>query len=322
MGLNRIFLTQYVYGERLGMIDGSLDNRFEGLRDEGAYAYLRRVPQLADVELAGEVQIITYRDRDITSLKSFIPQFDDIDVYLITPQNIPEGSRVSAWIQGVDLRAEVVDADRLSIGELSEQGCLLVPSDWSAWLEETGYAEMILFESSATDILTVRSTVQRVKALLRLDKLRDVRMSSGLAIMERLETLRAQQSVWSIVIRVVVSFLIVLIFASTSFLEYRQNIYLSALLQSLGVSRVYIFIRYLVEQVILLFFGLTLSICALWLVLNQMSIPSEFESYIQLSSVDPPSIYREWFFELSATALISLLPILFGLRKEVGRILQ
>lgn len=322
MGLNRILLTQYVYGDQLGELGGRLEGRFEGLRDDGAFAYLRRLPQKAEVEIVGDAQVVTYRDSDLFSLRKFIPQMDGMDPYLITAEELPEGSRISAWLKGVDLQVEIIDSKSLRFREFTDQTYLLIPSDWVNWLEEGGYAEMVFFESRAHDISSVRGLVETVQAMLRLDGLSNVSMRSGIAILERLEALRGQQRMWSILIRLVVSLLIVLIFASTTFLEYRQNIYLSALLQSLGVSKFFIFFRYLLEQAILLFFGLTLAIGAIWLVFNQMDSMADTLTYLKLVQIQPFAVYQEWTFELILTAFISLLPILIGLRKDVGKILQ
>lgn len=323
MGLGRVMLTQFVYGERLTDISGSLDQRMAGMKADGAYVYFRRVPQLADVELVGEVPVLTYRDMDLFDLKHFLPQVDQIGAYLVTNQaSIPEGATLGGWIRGLDLRFEVIHPSDIDLKQFGDRSFLLIPSQWVPWLEETGYVEMILFESRSDDLKQLEENIRKIQLFLSLDRYNEVTMNSGVSILERLEKLREQQDFWSWVIRAVVASLIVLIFASTAFLEYRQNIYLSALLQSLGVSKSFIYVRYFLEQMILLFLGLLIAFGMMSIGLEQVTWPSGLQGVDFTAFFALPVVVREWAPILLLTAVLSLMPVLIGLRKEVGRILQ
>ena len=157
---------------------------------------------------------------------------------------------------------------------------------------------------------------------LELDRFSGVNLRTGFAILERLEALRSQQALWSTVVRSIAASLVVLAFASCAFLEYRENAYLSALLQSMGVPRALLFIRYTVEHGMLLLVGFTLAASVIDLALSHLP-------HLELLAADHPgelfawdSGLFDWWVVLLATTLFSLIPVGLGLRKEIGKILQ
>lgn len=322
MGLGRVMLTQFVYGERLADISGGLDQRLAGLKEDGAYVYFRRVPYQAEIEILGKTPILTYRDKDLVDLKHFLPAVDGMSGYLITRSEIPSGSIIGGWVRGLDLRFKAVRADDLDLEQLGDQSFVLIPAHWVPWLEETGYVEMILFEADASDLNRIGEILRKIQLFLRLDRYDEVSLQSSANLLERLEKLREQQAFWSWAITVVVSALIVLVFASTAFLEYRQNIYLSALLQSLGVSRAFIYVRYFIELLLLLILGLSLALGVLLATLHYGNLPAALQNVDFTTLFYLRAVIVQWGPVLLVTTLLGTLPVCIGLRKEVGRLLQ
>ena len=323
VGPGRVVLTHFTFGESLLELDGAIDSRLDPLRRYGHLAYLRRVPQRAEVELVGEAVILGYRDRDLRALRHFFPGIDRAAAFILTDRSaIPEGTRLRLTIDTIDLAATVVDVPSGWLEGLSSQSALLLPGAWTSGLERTGFVEILLFESRASEVPAIGAQIERLRQWLRLDRFSGVSIRSGLEVLERLESLREQQALWSLLVRSVVAGLVVLVFASSAFLEYRENAYLSALLQSMGVPKLFLFLRYAVEHGLLLLagFGIAASAIDFWLpriaALEGVTAGAAGELFSITESL------ANWWPVLLATAAFSLVPIVLGLRREIGKTLQ
>lgn len=316
-------VTHFTFGQTLLELDGGLGPRLERLARSGSYAYLRRMPQQVEVELIGESKLMIYRDQDVLDLGTFFPGIDRPAAFLLTSrQDLPPGTQLKARVGTSELDAQVLILSRAELEVLDREQVLLLPASWTPQLEDRGYVEIALFESGSKEASVVREQIQTIRQLLTLDGIQGANLQAGIHLLERLQALREEQALWSTLMRATVASLIILVFASTAFLEYRENAYLSALLQSLGVSRFFLFLRYLVEHALLILAGFSLAVGALTALLRYpavlpLDLPAGLDELLSFTHA-----FQAWSSVLLVTLLLSLIPILIGLRKEIGRILQ
>ncbi len=322
MGLNRIVLSQNLYGEQIGVLRGSLDGVMETAAAEAdQYIYLRRVPQVADVELAGRRPIYGYRDTQLTALQKVFPEMTQPGAYLFAPE-LPTGTRLSALIADLQIDLQVIGKSHFGFSALGIDRFILIPSEWIGWLEESGFTEVVVYQSPHSSPESLESELAALSSLLRLEGLDEVNVQSGFALLERLETLRNQHARWSLLAELFAGLLIVIVFASTGFLEYRQSAYLSALLQSMGVGRGLLSMRYLFENLILLTGAFLSAFLAVTFAVHHY-LPQTFG--VELTPLTIQSIapsLQDWLPLIVITATASFVPIGLGLRREVGCVLQ
>ena len=323
VGPGRAVLTHFAFGQQLLDLNGTIGSRLDALKNSGELVYLRRVPQQAKTELLGEPVILTYRDRELLGLQHFFPGIEANDAFLLTDQPaIPESTSLQVAVEGFEFKAKVLRVPENLLTHFGAGTTALVPSSWTPALEQSGFVEIVLYESHARDFQSIARQMGELRQWLELDRFSGVNLRTGFAILERLEALRAQQALWSTVVRSIAASLVVLVFASCAFLEYRENAYLSALLQSMGVPRAFLFIRYTVEHGMLLLVGFALAASVIDLSLSHLP-------HLEILATDYPgelfawsSALFDWWPVLLATTLFSLIPVGLGLRKEIGKILQ
>lgn len=317
MGVSRVVLTQFVYGDTLSDLNAKLSDHDKALsNDASSYIYIRRVPQLMDVELLGKVKLLTYRDKDLFQLQKIIPEIRNVEAYICT-DGVPAGIRLNGYIEGVEIQLRSLKLSGLNFKEVTDDAFVLVPSDWVPWLEETGFVEIVLMQLQGETTETLEVQIENIKKWLRLENMNDVSIRTGFELLQKLDHFRSMQKKWSVIIKTIISILITLIFASSAFLEYRQNAYLAALLQSMGVSKFFVGMRYLVEISLLVILGYFIGMLLL-----------HFGESFGTALVGPTTgsdifkNFQSWSLVIFLTIFLSWLPVLFGLRKEVGRVLQ
>lgn len=323
VGPGRAVLTHFAFGEALLTLDGTLGPRLKALDSYGHSVYLKRVPKQADVELVGNAVVLTYEDLQLSGLRQFFPQVGGSDAFLLLDQpNIPEGARLRVEVGRLETTARVLQTPASLLGGIGARGAVLMPASWAEPLEGGGFVEIVLFESRSRDFANIAEEVSRLKRWLELDRFSGVNLKTGFEILERLEQLRAQQALWSILVRSVVATLVVLVFSACAFLEYRENAYLSALLRSMGVPRAFLFLSYAVEHAILLLIGFLVAAHVIDLVLPSVTALRSVAESSPGELFAPAEALSTWWLVLLATAMVSLAPVLFGLRREIGKTLQ
>jgi len=322
-GLGRVVVTNFSYGSRMPGKATALSPLLDKLADNGYYAYLRRLSQQAQVELLGDAHVLMYRDQDLIDLREFFPGFEGAGALLLTARReFPHGTRLNAKLGSLEWGARVIQTSQTALEALGRKQVLLLPAEWPLPQGDGSYIEVILFESSARDSASIRAQIGKIRQLLTLDEISTANLQSSLPLLNRLEAMQQQQARWSTTVRSIVAILIILVFASSAFLEYRENAYLSALLQSMGVPRIFLLLRYLVEHALLLIFAFSLCCGALtYLLTEPVALPSMLTNDL-IGLFSPLQAFYSWLWVLTISLALSLLPILAGLRKEIGRILQ
>ena len=164
-----------------------------------------------------------------------------------------------------------------------------------------------------------------VRTLLQLENRTHAQVQSPEALLSELDELHQMQRRVQTGAGLLGGIVVALVFGSIAVLEYRQNRYVAALLRSFGAPAPLIVGRYAVEALIL---TTTAVLLAVWLLLTLhgwLFALAGFEpTLLSRTALNPYSVELVWHQArwLALGALLSLLPVAYGLRQPVGRVLQ
>jgi ABC-type antimicrobial peptide transport system permease subunit len=153
---------------------------------------------------------------------------------------------------------------------------------------------------------------------------KDYQLYSAQKILTEIDNIARRQELARIILAFGFALIMSLILGSLSLLEFRQELYLFALLRSFGVKPINLFIHYILETLLITLSGF---MAALWI--SHKLIPSILEKQKQTTQLSIPfsmeSINQSDLYilliSLVAGVFISSLPILPGLRKPAGLLL-
>ncbi|GEM_PF-1425524 len=156
----------------------------------------------------------------------------------------------------------------------------------------------------------------------------NIRIQSSGAIIERLNQFITQQKYVRIILGGSIAVILSLVLGSLSLLEFRQELYLFALLQSLGVRRIQLIVHYLLETILITFAGgLSALLCSQYITSTLLNkSPTIMGKSGQSISLDIATIASVDLVTIAGSILtgvaLSSLPFILGLRKQPGLMLQ
>jgi hypothetical protein len=201
---------------------------------------------------------------------------------------------------------------------------LLIPQDWALDAERLGFNETTVFQRQAAAMPMARY-VQAVNLLYAADRRPPPQMQSALPLLKELERLQGRQKQWRGVLAGILGLAVALVYGAVAVLEFRQNLYISALLRSLGTPARFLYFRQWMENA-LLANAAALGAIALVATLHQqlfgaLGFP---RSVLHVQDASP-----YWSYEIALVllwvnlgAFLSSLPVAIGLRRPVGAILN
>ncbi len=181
-----------------------------------------------------------------------------------------------------------------------------------------GYTQTVVFK--AKSIEGVQKAHQVTNAFSRLEAKR-IFIQSNLQILLELKKIRAIQAQALIWITVGSAAVLGLVFGSLTWMEFREERYLLALIRSFGIGSLSLFLHALIENTLLALVGVLLGFFALTISVNFMQL--EAMNMVWLRSADT-LIGGDGLPLLMGAALggiLSSLPVAIGLRKPLGLIL-
>ncbi|PQJ27950.1 hypothetical protein, partial [Rubritalea profundi] len=152
---------------------------------------------------------------------------------------------------------------------------------------------------------------------------RSPRTFSTLTLLKDINTLNEFQVYVRIGITVSCGIILSFIIGTIAWLEYRQESYLLALLQSFGTSKLILLIHTFFENFLLVTVGLFSALFSWEYIYDQLSSKISIltlQSAAQISI--PQTDISILFIAASSSVLIAMFPIAIGLRKPPGLILQ
>lgn len=319
MGAQVITITESVTSD--ATTRPSLGQLLRSVTDRADLIALRQVAARAEDEFDRTLLVLVYGDETLPALAPLLAAAPHAAVHVINPQ-LPQNLSLRITLDGRDYDSTVLHAPSWLQRYGANQPVVLVPASLGqSWLE-TGWFETVLLIERAGDLPTLAAAV---RAVLQLEERTHAQVQSPEALLNELDELRHVQRRAQTGAGLLGGIVVALVFGSIAVLEYRQNRFVVALIRSFGAPTPLIVIRYAVEALIL---TATAVFLAVGLLVSLHSWPFALAGFepalLQRTTLDPYSIELIWHQGqwLALGAVLSLIPVAFGLRQPVGRVLQ
>jgi hypothetical protein len=320
-GLNTLVIRENISGLDPELLHSSdRPDRLAPLQAAGDKMRLRQLFVRAQTELQTEVPVMSYPPDALPKLAEWLGTETPL-VYF--NERLPENIllRVSLGRQsGFALVRHMGDFLRpLAVDDL-----LLVPQGWASDMERIGFVETTVFQRQSS-AMPMALYVEAVNVLYSVDRRSSPQLQSALPLLQELERLQGRQQQWRMLLAATLGMAVALVFGSIAVLEFRQNLFISALLRSLGAPAGFLYFRQWLENAFLANLaavGAVALVAALHAeIFGALGVPS---SLLGLRDANP-----YWSIEIALTlicvnvgAFLSSLPVAVGLRRPVGAILN
>lgn len=247
----------------------------------------------------------------------------DNGVFVLPPRSEPGASPEEVMVTNHRIRAVVVpEYAAMALRKIYPNGGVFVPEGvLSALKMRTGLTRMYMFRFEQTEVASMRVLEKRLLKLIELDGW-SAQVRSSLELLEELETTRASQQVYRMGISLGIGVIVCVLLTSISSMEFRQNEYIYALMNSFGVNRLLLVAVFMVENCVLVFGALACAVTLFhglsgFLVKEFLKMPG-----MTLSVVD----MRDDIVLLSVSLLtciaVSTIPIVCAVFRPVGCVLK
>ena len=293
-------------------------DRLEALTMYGEKYRLRQLYGRANTEWPTDLQIMSYPPEAMTWLREYSSPLTPL---ICISENWPENTMIKVTAMRQSGQAIVRKPGKL-FKPVFNGNVLLAPQGWSPELERIGYIEVNLLKRNET-APPLESIMSMISLLFQLDRRNAPQMQSPLPMMKELETLQSRQGQWRAGLAAMLGLALALVYGAIAVLEFRQNLFITALLRSLGTPSVFLFLRQWAENAILANGAAVLAIALLASVHQSLFGLLGFSSNVLTAGApySSPEVMAV-FLWVNIGAFLSSLPVAFGLRKQVGQILN
>jgi hypothetical protein len=320
-GLNTMVLRENVSGIDPELLHSSdRPDRLAPLQSAGEKVRLRQLYVRAQTELQTDVPVMSYAPEALPKLAEWL---DPVTPLVYFNETLPENILLRVTL-GRQSGTALVRRMGNFFRPLGIDNLLLVPQDWAIEAERLGFNETTLFQREPS-AMPMQRYIQAVNLLYGLDRRPVPQIQSALPLLNELERLRGQQKQWRSLLAGVLGLAIALVYGAIAVLEFRQNLFIGALLRSLGAPSQFLYFRQWIENALLA------NLAAIGAILLVSSLHQQLFGALGF----PPSVLRiqesdpYWSYEIALVllcvnggALLSSIPVAIGLRQPVGAVLN
>ena len=243
-------------------------------------------------------------------------------IYLLPVQPTQKSLPEKLQLDGYSLQAVTIPEQTSGmLRRLYQSGAVFIPYGSLNTLWQNGYMRRYVLRMKNATAATVQRQEQALQQLAKLDKRNLHVMSSGKLLEELGEMERTQYSfrVW---VTLGISVIICLLLTSISSLEFRQNRYVYALIGSFGISRLLLFLSFIVENTFLVTVGFVASLAALWSVREYITGVLYKSPELTLDLWELENDIRTFCLAFGICVLVSSLPIGAAACRPIGKVLK
>lgn len=297
---------------------GLSSDRFRSIQRHGKLFTARKMLASANGSNGKNAAVIGYTDADIRGLLPYLKYGHEI---FVLSTEMPQGVAVDYAISTDNTLTAVALKPEEKLLQLIQGDSLFVPLDRIPEIEKRGYSLIYYLQrdADAPEIADITESIQRVA---RADGNGKIDIKSADLLKKKLEKLESQQNSMKFWLALILGGALALIYGVLSILEFRQSMYIAALLKSFGVSSILLGLRSIVENILIVN---TVTIGIIYaLSQNHNTI---FKALRMRTGVDINTLYwgQETMWTIAAAnigVLISSIPVFWALRKQVGNILE
>lgn len=314
-GLNNLLIVETVTQQDLANGGGS--DRFRSIGQWGELFTGRVMLASARDSNGRSATVVGYEDSDMPGLVSYLRFGHDVFVLSST---MPAGIVVDYQLNQEPLKGVVLKPEG-PISQVVQGDTLFVPLGRLENLQKIGY-NMLYYLQRKKDAPEISTLSDAVDQVVRLDGVGKVEVKSAEMLKQRLNQMEQQQGVLRLWLAGILGSALALIYGVLSILEFRQSMYVSALLRSFGVSPGMLGLRTVLENALIVNV-VTLSVVFL-LYLNHNSIfkALNVKGFSQVGELYWGGETMWIVVAANIGIVISSLPVFWALRKPVGSILE
>ncbi len=320
-GLNTVLVRESVTPESKEMVtSGEGADRLAPLNQSGKKLRLRQLFVRGQTEWQNNLLVFTYPSQGMALLVDYLTAEAPSIIFSDT---LPENALVKVTMNRQSLIAQVRRPEGW-IRPLVTEDMLLVPQGLLVDEERLGFIDTTVFQRNP-EALPVARIVSAVSTLYATERRNPPQVQSALALIRDWETLKERQAQWRTILAGILGLTLSLVYGAIAILEFRQNLYVSALLRSFGAPPRYLYFRHLFENAILANLAGCAAIAALALLHTSLFGQLGFTKTVTDLRAGNPYFSPEMVVILSWVnigAFLSSLPVAFGLRQPVGAILN
>jgi hypothetical protein len=320
-GLNTVLVRESITPDSRELINfGEGPDRLAPLNASGRKLRLRQLFVRGQTEWQNNLLVFTYPPDGIRFLTEYLTEETPM---IIFSDSLPEDALAKVNVNRQTLIAQIRRPEGW-IRPLVAEDMLLVPQGSVPDEERLGYIDTTVFQRNQ-DGVSVSNVVSAVNALYAAERRTPPQVQSALALVREWEKLKDKQVQWRNILAGVLGLTLSLVYGSIAILEFRQNLYVSALLRSFGAPPRYLYFRHLIENAILANVAAIAAITALALLHSTIfATLGASKTVVDLRTANPylsPEmlVILSW---VNIGAFLSSLPVAFGLRQPVGSILS
>ena len=320
--LRTIRLTESFYGKKIRNVELQLEDD-KALWSEYCETYqaIQKLPVVVKTRWSKQTPVFAY-DEEPTFLD--LPEAEPGEPReLILFVDDPERSaRAVITYERLNLNVRTQAMDEGLREFLSGNSFLLMPLELAESAMEAGFTQLqILVPDEKVDPIELE---RRIRSYASLEE-RQINISSATKFLKRLQLLLDGQQTARWILAGAIMLILSLILGSLSLLEFRQEIFILALLRSFGVGAWTLGVHFFLETLALTALGAGLGMLLvqeLFPILSERLAASGDVMDLTLPALE---LVQEDLFVLGGAALagvcLSMLPVIWGLRKKPGLIL-
>src|SRR3954466_607819 len=320
-GLNTVLVRESITPDSRELIAfGEGPDRLAPLNESGRKLRLRQLFVRAQTEWQNSLLVFTYPSDGIRFLTDYLSEGTSA---IIFSDQLPEDALVKVNVSRQSIVAQVRRPEGW-IRPLVIEDMMLIPQGTLPDDERLGFIDTTVFQRNS-DAISVSNVVAAVNGLYAAERRTPPQVQSALALVREWEKLKEHQTQWRNVLAGVLGLTLSLVYGAIAILEFRQNLYVSALLRSFGAPPRYLYFRHLIENAILANVAGIAAIAALALLhVSVFGALGVSRTVLDLRTGNPylsPEmlVILSW---VNIGAFLSSLPVAFGLRQPVGSILS
>ncbi len=314
-GIDMLYVTEQVFPRSDDIAARQRHALYAQLAEHGTMFQLLQLFGAAKTPESSAARVVAYPDASIRHLSGVIAPESPV-VFL--SDALPAGMPIRAEVDKhhVEARARRPTG---TLAKLFQENVLLVPEGMLPRLELNGHLRVSLLK--ADDVAALRGLERAVRLTAKLDE-RSVFTRGSTKLLDDLERLKSKQARWRFGLAVAGGGVLALVLGTLAVLEYQQRAYVIALLRGFGVRRWMVYVAQLLENAVVVnlagvaaYFTLACGQRALYRAFGAGAMAGfSFERMLAEVVVILACV--------NVGVLISTLPALRALRKEVGTILS
>jgi hypothetical protein len=324
LGVDTLMVVNNRSPDDILMAKPSLDKLLYPLVAEDGALFLRAPFLQARSELGQRPQVFVMNQMQRLALQAQLGELV-AEPAILFDLSLPQAVPIQVFVEGMELTAmsakPPVSMQRMKTFFNTTQVLLLNPA--SVAFTADRHDREILF-MQVGDLDKIPELLDAIQLLLHGEGIGSYQIVSAGDWLEELSELKRQQAMlW----RFCIAFgagLLVLVFGSVAILEYRQNVFIAALIRSFGIPRAVLLMRYAVESLtIIVIAGAAAHVLARLghETLFRFVGVSEPEAILFMGDVYAVSANSNLWWALFVAAICSCLPIAAAMRRDVGRLL-